>query len=42
MDTLLPGEEATIKITTPSGATTTEVVNVPQPLTGGTDDQIRL
>ncbi|WP_254830932.1 archaellin/type IV pilin N-terminal domain-containing protein [Haloglomus salinum] len=42
MNTLLPGDDATIEITTPSGGTTTEVVDVPQPLTGSASDQVRL
>jgi flagellin FlaB len=42
MDTLQPGDEATLRLTTASGGTTTVVVTVPEPLTGTNGDQVRL
>jgi flagellin FlaB len=43
MDILEPGEEATLRITTASGGTSTVIVDVPEPLGADSDgDQIRL
>jgi flagellin FlaB len=42
MDVLSPGEQATLEITTPSGGTSTVVVDVPKPLGAEQGDDIRL
>jgi flagellin FlaB len=42
MENLSPGEEAELTITTPSGGSTTVVVEVPDPVTASSGDEIRL
>jgi flagellin-like protein len=42
MSNLEPGEEAELQITTASGGQTTVVVNVDDPLTAGSDEDVRL
>jgi flagellin FlaB len=42
MENLSPGEEATLTITTPSGGSTTTVIEVPDPVTANDNEEIRL